>query len=207
MSAPDPVVLGQAGRAVGGLDHVEALLGQHVGQCLAVGLLVLDDQHPGHRLISWGCWSAPSTLVRLADLAAWAGRRSGRWAGILMVKVEPCPGWLQTETSPPWFAATCLTIDRPEAGAAVGAAARVVDPVEALEDPLDLGRRDADAVVGDGDLDVVVVAARLDVRGDDHPGAGVGVDDGVLDQVADGDAELAGAAEHLGAGGRRRWSA
>ena len=64
-------------------------------------------------------------------------------------------------------------------------------------------RRDADAVVGDGDLDVVVVAARLDVGGDDHPGTRVGVDDGVLDQVADRDAELAGVAEHaaaLGAG-------
>ena len=88
-----------------------------------------------------------------------------------------------------------------ETGAAVGAAAREVHPVEALEDPLDLGRRDADAVVRHGDLDVVVVAPCLDVRGDDHPGTGIGVDDAVLDQIPHRDPQLAGAAQHLGARG------
>src|SRR5690606_23292103 len=83
-----------------------------------------------------------------------------------------------------------------EPGAAVGAAAGVVDPVEAFEDPLHVVGRDADPVVGDGDLDVVVVGGRDPVSGDDHPGAGVGVDHGVLDQIAHRDAELAGAAEH-----------
>ena len=26
---------------------------------------------------------------------------------------DPTPGWLHTDTSPPWMAATCLTIDNP----------------------------------------------------------------------------------------------
>src|SRR5699024_8272458 len=37
----------------------------------------------------------------------------GPVAGNRMVKVEPCPTWLQTTTSPPRFAQTCLTIDSP----------------------------------------------------------------------------------------------
>ena len=90
-----------------------------------------------------------------------------------------------------------------EARTPVGPAPAVVDPVEALEDPLELRRRDADAAVGDGDLDVVVVAHRVDVGGDHDPGPGIGVDDRVLDQVADRDPELPGAAQHQGAGRAR----
>ena len=74
------------------------------------------------------------------------------------MKVDPWPGWLHTETSPPWIAAMCLTMDRPSPVPPLARLRRVVDPVETLEDPLELGRRDADAAVGDGDLDVVVVA-------------------------------------------------
>ena len=88
-----------------------------------------------------------------------------------------------------------------ETGAAVGPAARIVHPVEALEDPLVLAGGDADAVVGDGDLDLVVLAVRAEVGPDHHPGPGVGVDHGVLHQVADRHAQLARAAQHLAARG------
>ena len=54
------------------------------------------------------------------------------------------PSALQTVTSPPWLAATCLTIDRPEPGATGVPGAGRVDPVEALEDAVALGRRDAE---------------------------------------------------------------
>jgi hypothetical protein len=40
-----------------------------------------------------------------------------------------------------------------EPGASGGAGAGLVGPVEALEDPIDVGGRDADALVGDRDLD------------------------------------------------------
>ena len=30
------------------------------------------------------------------------------------MKVEPCPGTDHTETSPPWFSQTCLTIAKPK---------------------------------------------------------------------------------------------
>ena len=43
-----PVVRGQPGRAVGGLGDLEALLCQQEAEGLAVGVLVLDDQDPGH---------------------------------------------------------------------------------------------------------------------------------------------------------------
>src|SRR2546430_2854315 len=34
-------------------------------------------------------------------------------SGSRTVKVDPRPSWLSTLTVPPWFAATCFTIDRP----------------------------------------------------------------------------------------------
>ena len=49
-----------------------------------------------------------------------------------------------------------------EAGAAGGAGAGLVGPVEPLEDPVDVVRGDADALVGDGDLDPVVVLPQVD---------------------------------------------
>ena len=66
-------------------------------------------------------------------------------------------------------------------------AARSVDTVEALEDPVEVASGDADALVGDHDLDRLVVdtGAHLDDV------AVVAVLDGVLDQVADRRDELA----------------
>ena len=63
----------------------------------------------------------------------------------------------------------------PEAVAAIGPAARIVHSVEAFEDPIELCRRDPDAVVRHGDLDVVVVAPGLDMRGNNNAGARVGI--------------------------------
>ena len=85
-----------------------------------------------------------------------------------------------------------------EPGATVGSASCVVDAVEAFEDPIELGRRNADAVIGDCDLDVVVVTSGLHVRRNDDARSGVGVDHGVLNQVADSHAELARVAQHAG---------
>ncbi len=42
------VVQREAGRAVGRLEHLEALLAEHEARGVAVGLLVLDDQDPRH---------------------------------------------------------------------------------------------------------------------------------------------------------------
>src|SRR5689334_2852768 len=62
-----------------------------------------------------------------------------------------------------------------QARAASGPAAGAVDAVEALEDAVAIARRDADAVVGHGQLDVVAVVAGADL----HRRAGIGVLDGV----------------------------
>ena len=59
-----------------------------------------------------------------------------------------------------------------------------------------LSRRNADAIVGDGDLDVVIVASGLHMRRNDDPSPRVGIDDGVLDQIANRDAELASVTQH-----------
>ena len=66
------------------------------------------------------------------------------------------------------------------------AAARLVDAVEALEDPVEVAARDARALVGDHELD-----PRPDDTGPDlDEAADLAVLDGVLDQVADGGDEL-----------------
>ena len=70
----------------------------------------------------------------------------------------------------------------------VGSAASVVNAVEPFEDPLVLGGCDADAVVGDSDLDMIVLAGGAGVRPDNHTCPRVGIDHGVLHKVADRDA-------------------
>ena len=78
-----------------------------------------------------------------------------------------------------------------EAGAAGGAVPGGVDAVEPLEDPVELLGRDADAAVGDADVDGRLAGARRD----DHGGPLGGVGDRVRDQVADGDGDLLAVAE------------
>ena len=91
-----PVEQGQPLLAVGGGEDLEALLGEHVAQGVAIGRLVLDDQDRGHS----ASWVSVS----------WA---SGMAAGSRRVNVEPAPSLLQTLTVPPWPAAISWTIDRP----------------------------------------------------------------------------------------------
>jgi hypothetical protein len=85
---------------------------------------------------------------------------------------------------------------KPKTGAAVGSAARIVDPVEALEDTVELGSRNANAVVRDCDFDLIVDSAGLHMRRNDDPRPGVGIGDGILDQVADRNPPLAGVTPH-----------
>src|SRR4029453_5728679 len=66
----------------------------------------------------------------------------------------------------------------------VGPAARVVPAVETLEDPVNLGRRNADPVVGDCDFDVVIVASGLHMCSDEATAPRNGGGDGVRDKVS-----------------------
>ena len=108
------VELRQRIMAGGGDGHLEPLLAEHVGEGIAVALLVLDDQYATHAVSSLMTCDpdAPGSVVLLGSGPGLRGR--------VRVNVEPWPSTDQTRTSPPWEAATCLTIDRP----------RPVPPVE-----------------------------------------------------------------------------
>jgi hypothetical protein len=81
-----------------------------------------------------------------------------------------------------------VTDDREaEARAARAAAARLVDAIEPLEDPVEITCRDAHAVVGDDELDPGPVRPRRDL----HPTARLAVLHRVLHEVADRRDELA----------------
>ena len=69
---------------------------------------------------------------------------------------------------------------QPEPGPTSPARPCPVDPVKALENPLLVAPRDADALVADPDASPVATAGRLDVDG----AARLGVLDGVVDKVA-----------------------
>ena len=73
-----------------------------------------------------------------------------------------------------------------ETGAAGLAAAGAVDPVEAFEDALEVALGDADALVGDGDVDRLAIGR----SGHGDRGVLVGVLDRVVEQVADRGHEL-----------------
>ena len=79
-----------------------------------------------------------------------------------------------------------------EAGAAGGTVAGRVDAIEAFEDPVDLLGRDADALVGDRDLDDGVES----LGADDDGGAVGGVLHGIGDQVRQRERDLFLVAEH-----------
>src|SRR6202008_2866548 len=81
----------------------EALLAQQESERVGEGLLVLDDEHPGQ--------GSPPLLEPLSDPVE--PLPEPLWAGMRSVNVEPVPGRLHSWTSPPWWAATCLTIASP----------------------------------------------------------------------------------------------
>ena len=110
------------------------------GEGLDEGLLVLDHQHGrglvAHRLrLSW--WS---------DRRRRCGRRPGP-AGRRSVNVEPSPSLRLDRHLAAVVAGDVADDGQAEAGAAGVPAAGPVDPVEALEDPLEVAGGDADAVV------------------------------------------------------------
>ncbi len=69
-----------------------------------------------------------------------------------------------------------------EAGAALLAGSGFVHPVEALEDAFEGIRRDAGAVIGNGDLDLAGIGG---ARADGDGAAGTAVFDGVVDEAGE----------------------
>ena len=126
-------------RRLAGLDDLDAVaLGLEIeAQPLGQVLLVFDDQH----------------ALRSSCLAAARGSSS--------VKVLPCPApSLSAKARPPCLRGHRSDDEQAEAAAlgADGDAGR--DAVEAPEDPLQIGRRDADAVIGHAHRDPRRLARR-----------------------------------------------
>ncbi len=173
--------------AVLGHRHLVALLAEQVGQRVRERDLVLNDQDARHAVLSPRTVPASVRPSLGLDHARPVGRRGkghreGRAAPLLAPDAHPAPV----------VGADVLDDRQAQAGAAGGARAGGVDPVEALEDALLLGRGDALALVGDGHLDRV-----LDPAGPDaDPGAGLAVVDGVGHQVPDRGGEQLGIPEH-----------
>ena len=124
----DQIEAGRVGRQprerlFAGVDHLDVvLLGLEV-EAQAVGevLLVFDDR---------------IRLIAAAD------------SGSCTVNVLPRPGpSLSANTLPPWRAITERTMNSPRPVPLTRVAHRAGNAVEALEDPLQLGRRDADALI------------------------------------------------------------
>ena len=111
---------------------------------VAVGLLVVDDEDEGR-------------IVGHQD-ASERSRAAGAAAGRNRVNVVPSPSCDSTVTSPPCALRDVAHDREPEPGPAGLAASGAVDAVEALEDPLEIARRDPDAVVAHRDRGAVVAA-------------------------------------------------
>ena len=132
-SAPSPTT-GPAGiRSAGG-----RVVGDH-------------DQDPPGRAAR-----ARPPLLGPADAAA-SGSRSVKW------NVLPRPGSLSTQIRPPISSHQPLADRQAQAGAAVAAGGRRVGLAERLEQPVELGRRDADAGVADRESRIAA-RARLEPR-------------------------------------------
>ena len=109
------------------------------------------------------------------------------------MNVEPC-ALAGVDLDPTLVVAGHVADDgQTEPGAAGVAAAAVVDPVEALEDPVEVAGRDADADVGHRQADLAVGRCARDL----HGGVLVGEGHGVLEQAVDGRDQLAPVAEHV----------
>ena len=95
----------------------EALLAQQEGQRVGEGLLVLDDQHPGHcPPCQLGEIAGVVTLVGAGVCrcsAAGSDRSSASDCGSRRVKVEPVPGLLHSRDVAAVVGRTCLTMARP----------------------------------------------------------------------------------------------
>ena len=116
---------------------VEALAAQADGERLDEGLLVLDDEH------GLGHGQATSPMAVVAAVVAAGDGAAGRWS----VNVEPTPSTRLDRHRAAVVGGDVAHDGQAEAGAAGLAAAGPVDAVEALEDAVEVGGRDADAVV------------------------------------------------------------
>ena len=79
-------------------------------------------------------------------------------------KVDPSPSRESTSTRPWWLLATWRTMDRPSPVPPVSRLRPVVDPVEALEDAVEVAGGDADALVGDAQADLAVGRSARDTH-------------------------------------------
>ena len=146
MSAPVRSNSASASGPVAATDDLEALLAEHVGERVAVALLVLDDEHSGHGRAS--CGRCPRrVVVGTARRGRRRPARQGQGEGRALALDGPDPDLAAVGGG------DVLDDRQPEAGAAGGAVPGRVDAVEALEDPVDLAGRDADALVGHRDVD------------------------------------------------------
>ena len=99
------------------------------------------------------------------------------------MNVEPRPGCDQTRTSPPWFCTVCLTMLRPSPEPPVLRERAWSTRKKRSKTRSRSSLRNADALVGDGDLDRAVRRLHADA----DAAAVVGVGDRVRDQVVHGD--------------------
>ena len=135
--------------AVAGHDDVEALVVEPDPQRVDEGLLVLGEQHLSA--------AARRSVRRSGDVQA----SPVSWSGRTSVNVEPSPSRDSTSTRPRWFWATWRTIERPSPVPPVWRLRPVVDPVEALEDPLEVLRAGSRALVGDRDPDGALASSTV----------------------------------------------
>ncbi len=148
------------------------------------GEAVPDQEEGGHR---------PGSIRRARPASVGARSTPAIAAGRRTSNVEPRPSSLSTVTVPPWFSATWRTMASPEPGAAGLARASPVHAVEALEHAGELLRRDPGPGVAHAHDDRSVVRRH---RCDDRAVC-LRVADGVVEQVADQQREVASRATYL----------
>ncbi len=171
------VELGQGRGAGRGDRHLEALLAQHVRQGVGERLLVLDHQNSAQLASSPRCGCCPGIAGQLDSspapprpAAPPAGAPAGE--GERRATTERAGDLDATAV----VAGDVLDDGQAEAGAAGRPGAGLVGPVEAFEDPVEVVRGDADALVG-RPRSRRSRRRRRTVDGDG--GAGAGVRDGV----------------------------
>ena len=138
---------------VEGLDRVragradrdlEALLAQHVGERVAERFLVLDDEHACHLTASLAGCAAVAGLPGRSLRPSRDGQPQGEGGPLALLAPDRDLAAVR--------GGHVLDDGQPQPGPAGGAGPGRVDPVEALEDPLQVPLRDADALVRDADL-------------------------------------------------------
>ena len=166
-----------ATRAVGAPSRPRSRLGEQRRDVVAHVGVVVDDEHarplvrrrggarplassglePAQRLGDEALGVALARVGAAASLTTWSAGRCSAPNGTRTVNVEPSPGALLDRDAAAVQLGQLGDERQPDARALVGARARADDAVEALEQPLLVGRLDADAGVGDRQLGAVAV--------------------------------------------------